>query len=287
MPSEKTDVIKQIFRQRWNPTTKVLSDDLVTFDDLIAAIPASGAKLRTTNPANFWKDLTRSANEDNWPADVLADGYTGSDAIGADKRASFRFVPLPPGQKTAFPPPPTPPAGMVAVPLQSVSLPLASRVLGRRDETWLAQVAYRLNIIESHFVLASPRPVKEVDFLQVAIKLGKSEIDVAYRITEQNGDRWLVTVEAKGFREKIWVTQVARQADTLWSVLNKVPMRRGKPVGLSQAATLSVKGIIPFAIKIVGNSIVHTVEFSTGGGTQLSVVSQGLFELRPPVEGIR
>jgi len=53
MPSEKTDVIKYIFDQRWNSTTKLLSDDLVTFDDLIAAIPASGAKLSDDEPGEL------------------------------------------------------------------------------------------------------------------------------------------------------------------------------------------------------------------------------------------
>lgn len=116
----------------------------------------------------------------------------------------------------------------------------------------------------------------EVDFLQTGIKLGSGEIDVAYRLLERNGDRWLVSVEAKGRRERIWVPQVARAAQALWTTVTTA----------TAAGTLGVRGVIPFAIKIVGDSVVHTVEFDPNGGAQLAVVSEATIKLEPGVEGI-
>jgi hypothetical protein len=271
--SRKTAVIEYLFDQRYDAATGQLTSDVVTFDDIAAAIRATGAGLSTGNVANFWKDIIRTASNANWPAGVLARGFTGDDAIGAGARASFRFIPLPAGQTTPFPPPPVPSPALLAepMPIQSVSLPMPARLLGREDETWLAQIAYRLHVVETHFAVVSPRDVIEVDFLQTSIKLRSGEVDVAYRLTQRDGSRFLVAVEAKGRRDVVWVPQLARAAQAL-------AVRAGPAAG--------VAGVIPFAIKIVGTSLVHTIEFDAGGGTQLTVVSEAVMRLLPPVEGI-
>lgn len=273
MPSAKTAVIEHIFRSRFDTKNGNLTSDIVTFEDLQAAIHATGANLKTNNIANFWKDLTRSDPNRVWPTAVLAKGYTGTDAIGVAAGASFQFVKLPRGQRTAFNPPPSPPAAMIRSPhlVQSLSIPLAARALGRRDESWLAQVAQRLALIETHFAVASTRRIVEVDFLQTNLKIGKSEVDVLYLVTDDSGARFLVAVEAKGLREGLWVHQVARAALVL----------AGRPEGKS------VAGVIPFAIKVIGKSVVHTIEFDPVTGTALpKVASQAVIRLRPDVPGI-
>jgi hypothetical protein len=118
--------------------------------------------------ANFWKDITRTDPNRIWPARVLSAGYTGIDGIGQGPQASFRFVPLPPGQEVAFPPALTPSQLAQASPimLESVSMPLATKALGRDDENWLAQVSVRLRVIESHLAVRSTFGAAEVTFFR-------------------------------------------------------------------------------------------------------------------------
>ncbi|QOD11320.1 hypothetical protein [Rathayibacter toxicus] len=86
MASEKTQVIEWLFfNRKYDATTGVLSQAVVTMDDLVEGIAATGAKLSTVNVANFWKDLTR-------------DGARGSTGTGpercspADMRAATQSV---------------------------------------------------------------------------------------------------------------------------------------------------------------------------------------------------
>lgn len=278
MASAKTAIIERLFDAWFDAETGRLSRTLVTFADIQAAIRDSGVDLSDANPANFWKDLIRNprANE-NWPASVLRRGYTGADAIGQGPRASFSFVPLPAGQESPFVAPPTPTEGQRAAahPVQSLSLPLAAKALGRRDENWLAQVAQRLSLVETHFAIASNRRVLEVDFLQTGIKLRRGEVDGAYRITEAVGidqQHFLVAVEAKGRDDVIWIPQVARAAEAL----------------LGTEAATATAGVIPFAIKIIGPSLIHTIEFvpAPAGASILETASEAVLRLTPEVPGI-
>ena len=46
-------------------------------------------------------------------------------------------------------------------------------------------------------------------------------------------------------------------------------------------------GVIPFAIKVIGRSLVHTIEFEPVVGTSLpKVASEAVIRLRPDVPGI-
>lgn len=160
--SEKTAIIEALFNKRWRGQGKRLSNSIVTLDDVQRAIRSNNEanrihRLSTRNPANFFKDFVRkrhSANS-NWPPSVLQRGYTARQVTGRGQ--CFEFVPLPTGQKEPFP------AGVIrprkrtpAHDIQSASMPLASRRMGRRDEAWLIQVLARLHIIETHLALHGP-----------------------------------------------------------------------------------------------------------------------------------
>jgi len=275
MPSQKTKVIAHIFRRRYDAASGTLRERLVTFDDLEEAMREAAPTLSRANVANFWKDLTRGDLNANWPAEVFQAGFTGDGAAGEGIRGAFRFVPVSPVQETPFPAPFGPADALLASPplVESLSMPLATKALGRRDENWLAQVANRLHVVESHFAHFSPRNVTEVTFLQTGVKLTGGEVDAVYAIREGDAS-YLVSVEAKGRREPIWPMQVLRAARAL-------------------AATEiggTGDGVIPFAIKVVDESLLYTVEFEPVVGdapTALTKAADGVVQLVPPVQGIR
>lgn len=278
MASEKTRVIEWIFfTLKFDEATKTLENPVVTFEDLAKGIEATGAKLSKSNPANFWKDLTRNAHRDStWPASVFAQGFTGRDAIGKATRASFEFAPITPGQLAPFSAEflPYNAAEVVTQRLQSLSIPIAMRSLGRRDENWLAQVAVRLNLVESFFALYSERVVREVSFLQTGLKLGQGEVDAAFSVVCDDGT-WLLSAEAKGRNEPLHLPQIARAAREFARAAKAIP---------------EVVGVIPFGMKIVGDSLVWCVEFEPVGedpNTLPVPIAQGAFELLPRVNGIR
>ncbi|WP_143278516.1 hypothetical protein [Blastococcus haudaquaticus] len=277
MASEKTQVIEYLFRQRYNTETGTIDADkaVVFFDDITVAIDETGADLSKNNPANFWKDLTRKNPELSWPSFVLAIGWTGEDAIGAGNKASFRFVPLPPGQTTAFKKAMEPSDSALerAVTVQSLSIPVATKALGRSDENWVAQVAQRLAVVETHFAVFSARSVVEVNFLQTGIKLRGGEVDAAYSLTDFDGALWLVSVEVKSRSEQLWPAQVRRAALALQA---------------TSAATEMGARVIPFGVKIVDTSKIWTVEFEPAETEeeQLEVASEGIIELKPSVPGV-
>lgn len=275
MTSLKTTVIEHLFFERHDPVQGIVTPDVVTFDDIVDAIRATRVALSMANPANFWKDITRTPNAELlWPDNVLSAGYTGDDAIGSTTRACFRFIKLPPGQTTAFPPPPTLDAEVAANPLsvQSVSLTADVRGLARDDAAWLAEVAERLRLVESHFALVSARNVTQVDFLQAGLRLPGGAVDLVYLLRENDGSRWLVAVESKARRDAIWVPQISRTAALMSE---------------NASSDIGAQGVIPFAIKAIAPSVLQTVEFAPSRmSSQLTIRSQGAFRLEPAVRGI-
>ena len=283
MPSAKTAVIEHLFYVTKGFTPGItLVDPVVRSPEIAAAIRATnpawlaqgGRALSTDNIANFWKDIIRGNPNGYWPARVLGDGFTADDAIGLGRGAKFVFTPLPPGQNVAFVDVhSSAAAGANRILLESVSMPLATKALGRADENWLAQVGVRLRVIESHFALRSPTAVDEVTFLQTGVKLNLGEVDAAYSLAD-GADTWLVAVEAKSRRERIHVPQIQRAAAQL---LLDAQVRRQQ-----------IAGVIPMAVKVLGPSELHVVEFDPdlGPGSNGTVVVDSLVELRPRVTGI-
>jgi len=141
MPKEqKTKIFEHFFNQRWDPTTRSLSNPVVTIAEVGVAITALST-LKPDNPANFLKDYQRkrgSANRKWAGTPMFAAGYTVVQRTGTGD--CFEFVKLQSGQTDPFP--------MLGnwksaetLEIQSLSIPLASKSLGRTDETWLTQVA--------------------------------------------------------------------------------------------------------------------------------------------------
>jgi len=83
---------------------------------------------------------------------------------------------------------------------------------------------------------------------------------------------WLISVEAKGRREDLHQPQVLRAAQAF-------ARSHGVP---------NIAGVIPFAIKIVGPSLIYTVEFDPVDKTDtvLTLAAEGVIQLVPDVKGI-
>lgn len=272
--SKKTAIIEAIFNERYDSETGTLSQPVVTITDLQRYQQAG-------NLYAFFKDIVRNTASGNqiWPQSVLQRGYTGIQDVS--KGSSFRFIPLPPGQGTAFisantlaPTPQTP-----RYKIETASLPLASRRLGRGDEPWLIQVAVRLRLVETHLALFSPRQILTVDHLQMNVKLGKSEIDAIFLAVEQTVDQEpreiIISCEAKSVRDDIVEEQVVRQVQAL-----------------SRQPAVTQQYILPIAMKAVRKSEIFLVEFDIVERTDaptfesLIPISEAVYELVPPVSGI-
>lgn len=287
MPEAKTAIIEQIFNQRWNPDTAILTQSLVTLSDVSAAIEQynrahpNQQTLSTRNPANFFKDFIRRKDRANerWPTSVLARGYSARQETG--NNACFRFVPISQGQMEPFP------SSLILAPtestpvhrIESASLPLASRRLGRSDEPWLVQVIVRLRVIETHLALFSHHNIVQVDHLQMSVKLRRSEIDALFlaieRIDSKTTREVVSCCEAKSRRDDILEDQVLGQVQAVF--------------GLS-GVTQDV--VIPLAVKARGPSRIHVVEFDlvtrkeAATLSSLTVASDAIYEFVPPVPGI-
>lgn len=285
MASYKTEVIQKIFEGRFNLADGTLSDSVVSLDDVSDGIDVynleNGTAHSTNNPANFFKDfirVRRRANA-NWPNSVLEAGFTARQLT--EGGACFEFAALAEGQAEAFPPVDfaQPSENTPRYQIESVSLPLASRRLGRKDEPWMIQVIARLRIVESHFSLSSGRAIRQLDLLQLNVKLSGTEIDALFLAQEEIGpeqyEEVIITCEAKVGRDDILEDQILNQA--------KAPFKMKQ---------VKQNRVIPLAVKCVAPSTIFVVEFNelTREGHEeiesLTVAAESLFEIKPPVPGI-
>lgn len=287
MASDKTPVIEHLW--------KALQEEgegrmLVMMEDVEAAIIHCnrhlGTKLKTSNLANFMKDIVRVDNaSENWPALLSKMRITGRQRVG--QRRVLEFIPFKPDQVEPFPNIYVPKEGVIPTPLQSISLPLTSKSLGRRDESWLIQVAVNLKVIEHHFAVVSPLKVVELSHLQNGVKLAKSEVDALFlaRIRRDDGTiiSALVTCEAKQVGERILVDQIVEQI-----------VAANKSV---RALSLEIDLVVPIAIKAINpDGEIYVVEFKAWTPeeaevaetdlAELEVASEGLYRLLPPVPGV-
>lgn len=190
----------------------------------------------------------------------------------------FEFVKVSPDQAEPFPPlgayPRDPNARRYT--LQSVSLPLAARLLGRKDESWLTQVAVRLFLIENHVALNSDEYL-HVSHLQMGVKQKESEIDALYLGSKNNGDEVIITVEAKGRKDDILETQLLKQIQAV----------------LRMSTLKEKKCVLPMAMKIIEPSVVYIASYSEiplGSHPPKSlgeIVSEAVYTLKPAVPGIQ
>ena len=277
----KSAVFEYLFNSRWDAKSQTLINPLVTLEEVRQAIQdcndADGGNRSTRNPANFLKDYQRrrkTAN-DRWPKPIRKAGFTVVQRTS--KGLCFEFVKLDKGAD------PFPVLGdckkAERIKVQSLSMPLASKSLGRSDEAWLTQVAVKLKFIESYFALsASPRNIVEIDHLQMNAKLRQSEIDSVYLYTEDtagNRAHGLILLEAKGFTEDVGHDQLLHG------------LKAGKGLLGDIAETL-----LPMALKVVHDSLVHVMEFEpvakrdVDGTHELALAHEAVVEVVPSVPGI-
>lgn len=283
--SYKKGVVEWLFRQRWDPVSQTLSNSLVTLENVAEAIRAYNAQTGTNysdrNPANFFKDFVRKAafGQRNWPESAWSAGYTARQVTGHGR--CFEFVPAAPGQSQPFVPVPGPTPTTPRYQIATASLPLTSRRLGRSDEAWLIQVLVRLHVLETHLSLFSPRRqrIRQVDHLQMSVKLNMAEIDALFLALEQSGSgpitEVLVSCEAKGRNDDLLYDQI-----------------RAQVLALFHQTRLSQESIIPLGVRTVGISTVHVVEFDAVSrhaaqcAFPLTIVKDVIYELLPQVPGI-
>lgn len=280
--SDKPIVIEHIFDQLWDPQRKVLKRTTVTSEDVITAISYcnehKGTKLSVGNPANFMKDVVRGQNASrNWPRKIGALDITAKQRAG--DRLVFEFVSYAPGQTEPFPDNYKPSTNTVRHSIQSVSLPLASKALGRRDEPWLIQVAVNLRIVETHFAVTSCLEVLELNHLQMSVKLRKTEIDAIFSARIKKGrdeEQAIVTCEAKQRRERILVDQIVSQVQAAFEMTD-------------------TDMVIPMGMKATGKSEIYIAEFmpvrrndipALKDTEQLYLAREAVYQLTPPVRGI-
>lgn len=280
--SQKTPVIEHIFDLLYDNKTGTLSRTVVTAKDIQKAKLYCNKNLGTTinmdtNPSNFMKDIvrSRSALERIWPARVRNLGWTGEQHTGDGN--IFEFVPFVAGtSEIDFHPTDVTPTFAV----QSLSLPLASKALGRQDEPWLLQVAVNLRVIETHFAVGENRQIEalELNHLQMDIKLRKVQIDALFLAKRSMEDSdahgsVLITVEAKQGNQRILQEQIARQVK--WAF----------------AATPN-ELVIPTAVVGIRNKGIYVVEFKAVHRSEAHAFEtpifhrEALFVLQPQVKGI-
>ncbi|WP_063812066.1 hypothetical protein [Burkholderia cepacia] len=282
--SQKTIVIEHIFDELYDPASGSLSRTVVTATDVQDAKRFCNEHRGTTfkldsNPFNFMKDIVRGkAAARIWPDRVRQLGYVGEQVTGDGK--VFEFVPLVPGEFEGFAVDFRPTSDTPVIPIQSLSLPSASKALGRTDESWLLQVAVNLRIVESHFAIGDDRQIEplEVNHLQMDIKLRRVQIDALFlALCESNlansSGRVLITVEAKQGNQRILTEQIARQVKAAFeSTDNDV--------------------VIPIAIAAIRGEGVYVVEFEAVHRTESDAFESpqfyrdAMYELSPTVKGI-
>jgi hypothetical protein len=280
--TRKTEIIQSVFESRYNAATKKLSSTVVTLEEISAAINANNLAhpdvpaMSTRNPANFFKDFIRkqkSANR-NWPRRVFEAGYTAVQVTSEGR--CFEFLPVLPGQSIPFPIDvvPGPSEKTPQYKIESLSIPLASRRLGRNDEPWLVQVLVRLRVLETHLALCSKRHIIQLDHLQTNVKLSGAEIDALFLATEEQDRELMVCCEAKGIRDDVIASQILGQVRALCRT------------------KMTQDLILPIAVKALGPSRVYVVELEAlarkdvEAKASLSVASAAIYDFVPPVPGI-
>jgi hypothetical protein len=285
MASQKTKVVQYLYEKLRGEGRSVAS-----FEDVANAIRHCNQhfalSLSDNNPANFMKDLLRGLNASkNWPDSLKAKRITGRQVTG-DGRI-FEFVPYDEGQNDPFPNPFEPTGEENEVVVESLSLSLVTKSLGRNDESWLIQVAVWLRILENHLARSNDHVLLELSHLQNGIKLSNSEIDALFLAIEEGPEgrheNVLLTCEAKQAKDPILGDQIVRQVRSAFKSVRHLD--------------LNISKIIPLAIKAVGGKgAVYVAEFESWSAAEAEVsevdqkelllARRALYRLVPPVPGI-
>lgn len=282
--SQKTGVIEHLFHQNWDAKAKKLKKSLITMTDVQEAIRHSnkvlGSTLSDRNVANFMKDIVRGGSaSNNWPDSLKRLRYTAMQRTG--KGDVFEFVKYRTGQTEPFPDLYVPNQKTTRHKIESVSMSLEAKKLGRADEAWSIQTAVNLRIIETHLAIYSKLHVVQVSHLQMSVKLKSTEIDGLFLATCREKDgrltQTLVTCEVKQSRERILADQIVAQA---------------KAALISTHAALGLDLVVPIGLRVIKGLGFHVVEFEPVTREEsltldeLKVASEAVYELEPTVRGI-
>ena len=277
--SEKPPVVEYIYKSLVDPITGRLTRTIVTNEDVVNAInwcrENLGLNLSAKNPANFIKDIIRGKSAASmWPESLKQARVSARQVTGYGN--VFEFVPYLDGQVEPFPDNFGYHAGVQKHRIQSVSMPLASKALGRDDETYLIQVAVKLAVVETHFALQSPIQVVELNHLQIGIKLRLCELDSLFSATyvDEFGKLapLIITAEAKRRDQRILEDQIVRQVHAAFAETET-------PAVVPIAMTASAGGIYIAEFKKVWRPELEDFK-------QLELEAEGLYVLEPPVQGI-
>jgi hypothetical protein len=285
VPSQKTVVIDHL----WD-VLRSQDRSVATFADVKSAIEHcnehEGIDLSADNVANFMKDFLRGGNSSkNWPdrltqLRMCAEQVTGEDRI-------FQFVPFKEGQHQPFPNPFEPAGEEDEFVIESLSLPLATKSLGRLDESWLIQVSVWLRLLENHFARSTDHRFVEISHLQNGIKLSRSEIDALFLAVEENGsgerENVLITCEAKQQKDPILGDQIVRQVTSAFKSIENLDLK--------------IEKVVPTAVKAIKNrGAIYVAEFEAWSKDEASREEKDLKELMlqrasvyrlvPPVPGV-
>ena len=281
--SKKTAIIERIFDQLYDPVSEAFSRTVVTAEDVQAAKrycrDELGMDIRVdANPFNFMKDIVRGNSAERiWPQRLRELGVGGQQRTGGG--AIFEFIHGGVGVLHSLSEDYKPTEQTPLYPVQSLSLPLASKALGRTDESWLLQVAVNLRIVESHFAIGEEKQIDplEVYHLQMDIKLRRVQIDALYRVLYLGADgaqkNALITVEAKQGNQRILTEQIKRQV-----------------IAAFEATDTDL--VVPLAIAAVRGEGIFVVEFEAVNRSELEEFDapifyrDAMFTLQPPVSGI-
>jgi hypothetical protein len=312
-PTLKNLVIESLFFDRWDEKRRTLSNPVVTAEHLKQKLrelriargvdvgPDGLTKERVeelgldesyvglpglseNNPANGLTDIVRkSTRNDLFPREVFKKGYTAKQLVG--DRTVFEFVRVASGQTEPFPERPINPELFDAIyDVQTVSLNISSRRLGRRDESWLTRVIGDLKLVETHLALRSPLGFRFLEPLQTNMKLRRAEIDALYFGRVGRSDSSLTDV------------LVSCEMKHRTEVLEEEQLLRGARAARAEAAKrLRIPNllVVPIGIKVVRhddpkkNGLIHVVEYGTDLDVgKLEPVSEALYRLVPRVPGV-
>ncbi|WP_367786124.1 MULTISPECIES: hypothetical protein [unclassified Stenotrophomonas] len=276
MASDKTAVIEYLFNKNWDEATGTLRKSLMSLTDVSDAIRAcnlaDGKSRSDRNPANFLKDVVRSRSASSiWPKSVSERKFTGVQRTG--KGDSFEFVPYKDEQKQAFPDGFRHSTSTKVFDMQTLSIPLASKALGRSDEAWLVQTAVKLGLVEQLLATVSTLNVSQVTHLQMNIKLRAAEIDSLYLLTMENESLVLATCEAKLQSERLIPDQIIAQVKAAFDATD-------------------ASMVVPMAMRAVKGIGVHVLQFQAvrredaAQYENLVLEAEAVYRLKPSVKGI-
>ena len=293
----KSRVIEHLFNERFDPVSSTFSDPIVRSDALKAAIETCNEKyghaLSTNNPANFLKDLLRSARRnDLWPQRLKEAGISARQKY-REKRV-FAFAPYEAGQIQPFPDHFILDDSAQEHLVESVSLASAARALGRTDEAWLIQVCVHQRIIQTQFALHSALSGDVEDFfhLQNSVKM-TPELDAIFLLTLRQGDalvKVLVTLEAKR-DEPILIDQIRAQV----AIMAKQCKSKASLSDVSFILPVAARSEVRNGHRIIGVFEMAPVSVDAGAAAHdndeehliaLEILSGVAYRLLPEVSGI-